>query len=270
MLVALALVLLACSGEAPAPPPAAPPPPPPAEKIDPAAATAAAESRALAPSPEETRKVTQRAGISTDLATLVPERALDLDATNKDVLAVRTGVYLSDTVLTVREAKKEDLVLRLETVKKGLEGMGAGAGLLATLSSLTDRLRNDAITRDELLTELDGLVGMAVPGEGVGPDDRTGPLLQAGAWVATTNLVAKAVLHSGKLDAADTLLRQKAVVDWFRGYLKGEGAGKAEAELLAKLDATLAALGDIAAKEHLTEDDVKTVEAKTGEILSLM
>lgn len=265
MLLAL---ILACATETPQP--LAPATPPPALKIDPVAAAASAVQNALAPSPDETRVVLQRAGIGVDIAGLVPNRTLSLDTSNKDVLAVRTGVYLSDTILTLKEASKEDLTARMDNVHKGLEGMGAGAGLLATIKELTDRVRNDAISRDELLFELDGTIVMAVPEQGVGPADRTGPLLQAGAWVATTHLVAKAILQSGKLEAADTLLRQKGVVDYFHKYLQGDGSGKAQPAILSQLEATLTALGEIAGHAHITEEDVKAIEVKTEEILGLM
>lgn len=276
------LLLAACGGEpsapaakdapgapgpeagAPAAPKAEVPPP-----LDPAAKQAAA-TQALAPSPAETRAVVERAGLGIDIATLIPTRDLVVEGASPDVLAVRTGVYLADTVLTLKEAPKDALVLRLERIHAGLSGMGAGAALLSTVASLTDKVRNDAISRDQLLDEVDAIVGMAVPAEGVGPTDRTGPLLQAGAWAATTNLVASAVLQSGKIEAADQLLRQKDVVEYFRRYVQAEGATKADPALVAQLDAALVALSELAGRPHLGEAEVKAIQAHTGEILALL
>lgn len=273
MPLSILLLLVACGGEPAVTPaeaptavqeaPAAVPP------LDLAAQQAAA-TQALAPSPAETRTVVERAGIGIDIATLVPTRDLVVEGASPDLLAVRTGVYLADTVLTLKEAPKDALVLRLERIHAGLSGMGAGAALLSTVASLTDKVRNDAISRDVLLDEVDAIVGMSVPGAGVGPTDRTGPLLQAGAWAATTNLVAGALLQSGKLDAADQLLRQKDVVAYFRRYVQAEGTVKADPALLTRLDAALGALAELAGRPHLGEPEVKAIQAHTAEILALL
>lgn len=274
MLAVLLSLLAACDSEpaakpAPvAPPPAAAPAAAPPATIDPAAQASA--TRALAPSPAETRKAVESAGISVDLAKLVPQRTLALDGKNADIVAVRTGVTLADTVLTLREADTATLVTRMESIHLGLKTMGAGSGLLATLESLTGQVRNEAISRDALLDELDAIVGSAVPEEGMGPNDRTGPLLQAGAWAATTNLVAAAIVQTGKYDAAEQLLRQKDVVEYFRKYVKEEGAEKADAEVLKQLGASLAALSEIAGKPSLGEAEVKDIQEKTGELLKLL
>jgi len=235
-----------------------------------AAALEATANRVLAPSPEETRLVLERAGITSDVAALVPKRTFRFDTADKDVVAVRTGVLMSDTVLTLTSSTDEELAARLEQVHAGLTAMGAGKGLLDTVSSLSAQTRNKGISRPDLLRALDETVSMAVPEQGVGPDDRTGPLLQAGAWLATIHVAATSTLASGKLDAAGPLFHQKPVVDWFLGYLATDAAQRAPDALLVQLEATLRTLSELAGKTTFTAEDIKQIEDATGKLLSLV
>lgn len=269
----IVLLLLAGCG---APEPTAPPAPAPAPAaVAPVPAVsqgelAALTQRVLAPSPVETRKALERAGVAADVARLVPSRNLVLDGPNVDVVAVRTGVLLADTVLALDTLADPDLLARMKTLQQGLVRMGAGAGLLATVQGLVDRQTNHGITRPELLQALDETVGAAIPEEGLGPDDRTGPLLQSGAWLATTNVAAEAVLQGGKVDAAGTLFRQKAVADWFLGYVRGAAKAKADEQVLKVLEETLTTLSTLSAKESLGEADVRAIRDATGALLGML
>lgn len=268
----LIALLVACGSE-PATSVTAPvvaaPAPAPVPALD-KAQLAAAANRVLAPSPEETRLVLERAGIATDVAALVPRRTFRFDTPDKDVVAVRTGVLLSDTVLTLTAATDEELVGRLEQVHAGLTAMGAGKGLLDTVQGLTEQTRNKGIARADLLRSIDETVSRAVPEDGVGPDDRTGPLLQAGAWLATIHVAAQATLASDKLDAAGPLFHQKPVVDWFLGYLATDAQGKAPDALLVQLEATLKTLGGLAGKFTFTREEVQQIETSTAQLLALI
>ena len=264
------LVLLACGSPEPtpvaAPIVAAPRPPPALSELEREALT----NRVLAPSPVETMKTMERAGIGSDLAVLVPRRKLTVDGPNVDVAALRTGVVLADTVLILKDVSDEDLGLRMQSVLVGLRRIGAGAGLLANVSGVIDRHANGGITRDEILDALDETVSSAVPGSGVGPEDRTGPLLQAGAWLATTNVAAEAVLRSGKYDSAALLFHQRPVVDWFHGYVQGAAKAKADEQVLKLLDETLAELSVTAAKDTFAEADVRRIRDRTAALLEMM
>ncbi len=259
------LLLLACSGGEPAPAPALPPAP----SLTGPELTAAA-SRVFSPSPVETLAVMDRAGITKDLSGFVPRRKLAMDGKNVDLVALRTGVVLADTVLILKDTTDEDLTLRMESVRVGLTRMGAGPALLSTLTGVLERHTNKGITRDEMLRSLDEVVSAAVPESGVGPDDRTGPLLQAGAWLATTNVAADAVLRVGSFDAAASLFHQQPVVDWFRSYVKTAGAEKADAELLRLLETTLAELSGTAAKPTFDEADVRLIRDRTATLLGML
>lgn len=264
----LMLVLGGCGGTEPksaAPPPAAAPSP-----TLPAEAVKEAATDVLAPSPRETREAVEKAGIQLDVAKLVPVRNYKMDATDRDVVAVRTGVLLADSVLTLKEAPTADIEGRLAQVRAGLVTLGAGQGLLNTVDGIRDRFVNGAASRDALLTELDEVVAMAIPGQGVGPDDRTGPLLQAGAWLSATHVVASALVQADRRELGDQLLRQKTAADWFLGYVRAGAEGRAPEDILKRIEATLGELSAIAGKPTLAPEDVNTVRDRTGELLSLL
>lgn len=267
--LALLALLAACATE-----PAAPPPPSapaaPATPTLPAAELKQVTAKVLAPSPRETRDALAKAGIQADVARLVPRRAYRLDAADRDIVAVRTGVLLADAVLTVETASDADLVARLEQVEAGLAGMGAGEGLRAQVRGAVARVRNGGVSRADLLAEIDDVVGMAVPGGGVGPDDRSGPLLQAGAWLASSHLVAQALIDAGRPELADQLLHQQAAAEWFLGYVRAGAEGRADADLLRSVERTLVVLATVAGKPSIPPDDVRAVRDRTAELLALL
>ena len=276
LIVALtALSLQACSGEAPAPE-AKPAEAPSTEKAAPAAAISIADLQAsaqnvtLAPSPAEMQKAMEKAGIADGLSKLVADHPMKMDVANKDVIAVRTGVVLADCLLTVKDAPKEKLIARLDQVKAGLLSLGAGNDIQVTITELSAQITNDAISRDDLVKQLDELHGAIIPEIRFEAGERAVPLIQAGSWLEGSNLVSSAIVNANKPDAGTQLLRQADVVDYFLKYVKTEGADKAADSVLLQLEGTLNKLKEIAAKPTLTLDDVKDVKAQTDSVLALL
>jgi len=262
------VLLLACSGE-PEPVTAPPAEPTPATPLAPEQLEQAIE-HTLTPSPNETRLAVERAGITLSLGTLIPERNWQLDQGGIDRAALRTGVLLGDLVLTVKEAEKPWLVTQLQMIHDGLQAMGAGEGLLSTVADMKASVENDAVSREDLLRQLDDLVGMVPTNEGVGPEDNSGPLLQAGAWLGATNLTSRAVLRSGQLEAADTLLRQKAVAEHFLSYVsEGEGEEKA-GDVQSLLKISLTRMIEISDQETIGRADVEEVRDQTQALIDLL
>lgn len=279
----LALTLAACGGDtetkptdaAPAEPkqgegaPDITPPLPPAA-IAVAELQAQAENIALVPSPAEMQKALEKAGVAGGLSALVQERNFKMDAENKDVIAVRTGVLLADAVLTVKDAPKDKLIERLDKVKSGLAALGAGNDLGAVIDELKNKVANDAVSRDELLKELDELHGATVPEIKYEAGERVVPLLQAGSWLEGSNLVSEAILKAGKPEAANSLLRQPQVAGYFLKYVQVEGADKAPVEVIKQLETTLKKLQEIASKPAMTAEDVAEVKSQTSSVLALL
>ncbi len=275
----LAALLMGCGGETTTPEPA-PDPATPAEEPAPATpddpgldleAMKDAENVALVPSPVETQKALEAAGIDTQLSSLIPKHGFDLANADTDHAAIRTGVILADALLTVKSAEKKALLGRLNQIRDGMGQLGGGKDIDATLQDMRDRVKTDAVDREELLKEFDELSGAVIPELKFNDNERVVPLIEAGSWLEGANLVAKAVKGSPDTGAADTLLKQPAVVDYFIKYVKEEGADKAPAAVTEKLDASLAILKGLAEKEgSLSAEDIETVIKVTDDVLTLL
>jgi hypothetical protein len=275
--LALVLLLAACDGSKPTeeekqavPDPATMTPAAPPTKLTAEELAGAAQNVGLVPSPVETQKALEKAGISSGISKLVPERNFKLTVDNKDVVAVRTGVVLADALLTVKDAPKEKLIERMNLVKTGMAAVGAGADIQRTLDDLIARIQNDGVTRDNLIKELDELQGAVVPEIKYEAGDQVLPLIQAGSWLAGSNLVASAILASSKPEAGSALLRQPQVVEYFQRYVKVEGTTRAPSDVLTQLDGSLATLLEIAKKRAITIDDITVVKSTTDSVLSLL
>jgi hypothetical protein len=239
-------------------------------KFDLATLQAEAKPAALVPSPVEMQKALSAAGITTRLATLVSARNIETVVPDKNAAAVRTGVVLADLVLTVKDAPTPQIVAQLARVKQGLQALGGSPDLAATIDDLSNRLTNDAISRDDLVKELDELRGVMVPAGSYEVGENAVPLILAGSWVEGSHLVAAAMKAENKFDGADNLLKQPAVVDYFLEYVKEEGAQQAPGDLVARLETTLGELKVIAAKPSLGKEDVERIHSATGEVLALL
>ncbi len=264
----------ACGGapETPttAPGPAPEPvPPPPAPALDLATLQAQAQNIALTPSPAEMQAALAKAQITQSLAELVQKRTVSMDTPNKDRVAVRTGVLVADVVLTLKTAEKDDLVARLEGIRTGMQQLGGGADIENTITDLINRIQNDAVSRDELVRDMDELAGVVIPEIEYEAGEKVVPLIQAGSWLEGANLVSSAVITAGNYDAADTLLKQPEVVKYFRQYVKIEG-DKAPDEVVAKLEQTLGQLEMLTSSETLDEEAVKTINEQTDAVLALL
>lgn len=264
-------LLAACSGEPEKPAPA------PAE-AQPAAAPeqilalgdlqAGASMDALVPSPAETQRALANAGLTSSLARLAEGRDFKVDVADADEVAVRTGVVLAHVVLGAKDAPKEKLTAQLGLLKTGLTKLGAKDKMLATIDDLSARIGNDATGRDELVREMDELANVMVPEVEYAIGDRALPLLRAGAWLEGAWLVSGAIQSEGRYEVATTLLRQPAVVSYFKDYLYGEGKQVAPAAIHGQLEQTLSSLEQIVNKESLSQEDVAAIHAATDALLS--
>ena len=225
---------------------------------------------ALTPSPLETRLAAERAGLTTSLPSLIPDRNFNFRNEDVNHIAMRTGILLADTVLTISELPKEQLLQNLKNIEEGLSKMKAGKGLLSMLSDIRVQVTNDSLTRKELLSEMEDIVSMSVPEQGFGKEDKTGPLLQAGAWLSSINLVSKAIVEEKNPSAASKLLRHGKVADYFLLYAETKGRDKAPEAIIKKLQNALQALKSISEKETIILDDVQTIISETDALLSMI
>lgn len=273
MLSTLLALLLACSeAEPPAveAPPAAPPPAATTPAAAPPPVDARAEAEALTPSPMQLQAEMQAAGVATALGPLVPATRFSRPVDDADTIALRTGVQVADAVLAGPTDSKERFLERLAGIRAGLAALGMGEGRLSEFDEFVTEVRNDAASRQDFVAELDRVVAEMVPEEGWGPGDTTGPLLQAGAWLAATNLVAQAVVAKGDDAAADALLKRPRVPTWYLDWAQGEGAAKANPATMEQVTSTLRQLQAITTKDTLTVADAQAIVDATGGLFGWM
>lgn len=278
LLLVNAVLLLACSGgESPvsAPPepaepkvenPATEPPP-----VDKQALAGAEKEASLVPSPTEMQRALTEAGIDKGLSKLVPANQPPQPGDDRDATAVRVGMDLAYTLLTVSDADTPVpvIVARLEQVKAGMKALGADKDIGPTIDDLVGRLQSDSLTRAGLLSELDELHGAVLPEIQFEAGERIVPLIQAGSWVAGVNLVATAIVNAQKPEAAK-LLRQPEVAAYFQRYVRTEGANVAPAGVTKQLDATLDAFQKVAGKPELDLSDASAIVKQTSDVLALL
>ena len=228
------------------------------------------EQEALTPSPLETRKAAEKEGLTTEFSSLIQKRSFDFPTEDTDLIALRTGIILADTVLQIKELEKADLLKNLKTIEENMKLIGAGEGLVFTLTELNTKVTNDALTRDELLFELDEIVAYSRPNEGFGKNDTTGPLLQAGSWLTSINLLSQAMITEGKTDTANSLFRHEKVAEYFLSYVRVEGKEKVPVGIMNTLKVTLESMIEISKKEKISKEDVEKVSQETTVLLELI
>lgn len=223
----------------------------------------------LAPSPLELEAEVAKAGV-TGLDKLVPATMPAISTTNKDQAALQTGIVAAYTVLAGRTLPKDKLIAQIKAMRAGLATVGTGEGTLKAVDRFVEQIENDTAARDDFLKELDAEVQMTAPEEGWGPDDTTGPLLQAGAWLAGIHLVSKRIVEMNDATAADKLLQRDDVAAFFLKYIQtDEGAAKAgsTSEAVANALGQLKAIGE---REAIGVEGAKEVADITGKLLELM
>lgn len=265
------LVLAACSGEPATPEQPAMPPPeataPPDVRFDVKDLQAQASQEALVPSPAEVQRTLQNAGLASRLAEQIKGQSVQVEGGNDDEVAVRTGIVLAQLVLSASTAPKEELTAHITQLKTGLGKLGGGDDIQRALDDLSARIANEASSRDDLVREMDEIAGMMVPDVEFKVGERALPLIRAGAWLEGAWLVTSAIQAEGRYEVATSLVRQPAVVAYFRKYLSNEGQSVIQGELMTELDRTLSTLETVTAKETLGQEDVAAVHDAVGAVL---
>ena len=224
---------------------------------------------ALTPSPREVIAAMKAAGLTVAISDLVPDRELSTAGMSNNLAAVWTGVLAADAILTGADSGQDEFVQRLKAVESGMGQLGAGAGLMATLTDAITRVENGTASREDFLREFEEVLAMKVPGEGWGPEDDSGILVQAGSWLAGVNLVSKAIVVAQKEGAAQVLLRHGSVVDHFLHYVRVEGPDSAPKSGLETLNQSLLEMGVITRKtELLTLADAERIHALTEAVFA--
>lgn len=263
------LALTACGGsetvnEAPAPVPT------PAPEVVHEADTEATVADVLVPSPSETQRAVAAAGIDTTLATLIEHPEINTNEGSEDQVAVSTGVVVADLLLTAKTSSNDQLVAQLASIQAGMAKLEAGSDIDAILEDLKTRVAAESITRDELVSELEALSGAVIPELEFNGRARIVPLIQAGSWLEASNLLSRALLDAHQPAAADALLKQPEVVDYFQRYASDHGMD-APLPVTETLLTTLETLSKVSNKDgSLSDEDLAAVRDATQSVLALL
>lgn len=226
---------------------------------------------ALVPSPAEMQKSLKNAGIKSDLAELIrQDLKISMDVDNKDQVAVRVGVVMADLVLTIKTSDKALKLDRLQRLKDGFAKLGAGNDVALTIDELAKNIENDSVSNDDLLMQFDELSGVMVPELEYEAGEWVVPLIQAGSWLEGSYLVSSAIIKESQYDKASNLLRQPEVAKYFLKYVQREGKSKAPDAVVQQLEKTLLSLKEIADKDQISQDDVKSIQSSTQKVLTLL
>jgi hypothetical protein len=256
-----ALALTACITDpvpAPSPAPQLEPPPPASRDV-------------LAPSTLALRDEVRQAGVGATLSDLVP-RTIPTGLTDghPDLVALKTGVLFARALLGGDGSEKKDFLDQLRGVRTGLATIGGDPTRLTALDTAIERVENDAIAREDFLIELDRHIQQLSPEAGWGPGDTTGPMVQAGAWLAGVDAVARAVVRSGDGAAADRLLRREPVATWFAKYIRSEAG---DARIGSARHAVAGALDELRAifsRPEIGVAGAEEVARITGQLMELV
>ena len=84
------------------------------------------------------------------------------------------------------------------------------------------------------------------------------------------NLVSAAIIKANKPEAANDLLRQRAVVDYFARYVRTDGQEKAPSAVRAELLNVLGNMKEVFSKETLGLEDVQAIKDQTDQLFSML
>lgn len=181
------------------------------------------------------------------------------DEGGPDFIALRTGSALANTLLAMHEVPKDNLIDDLTSIAAGLRAMGAAPETADAIDDLNNRVRTDAAGRDEIDARLRELLAYE-PG-----DARVTPawaIARATARVVTTNVVARMILMSGRLDLAQRLLRVPADATPL--------TGSPSSLPIRRLGEIILRLNEIEAHAQLERGDVVAIIGETSYLIDLL
>ena len=225
----------------------------------------------LVPSPVEMEKKLKEAGLQGELGSQIPAgKSMEVVVADHDQTAIRTGVVMADLVLTLKTSDQATILDRLGKMKAGLQKLGAGQDIYATIEDFETKVSDNSINKADLLSEFDDLSQVMVSELEYEAGEWVVPLIQSGTWLEGANLVSKVMIKEGKYDQANTFFRQKEIVEYFISYVDREGKDRAPDKVIGNLVDTLNQLKVIASKPNIEEADVKKIEELSSVVLGLL
>ena len=220
------------------------------------------------PAPTEFQAALQASNIEIDIRKLVKDSGRTLEGKNRSIIALETGVRLSNLLLSVKAQSKADVIKRVKLAREGVEALGLPAEVLSGIDNTIKDYESGTLSDAELGPVLDILA------KGIRDDlaDQADPtlatLVEAGGWVQGVYLLSTALGEQGITGDAAGLLHQPTVLDHFAKFIKESDAGRAGDPDVVAVIGELEKLQVIASKPELGSDDVKAIAAHTAAILA--
>jgi len=227
----------------------------------------------ITPSPQEMHTALNNASNNSEGLTMPMPEYHDYSGSedNRDHLAVQTGVLLADLVLTWQTATIEQQTSYLQSLKRNCLQLDVGEDVPRQIDSIIEMVQNER-PREEMRRHFDILHGVMVPELETEGAAWLVPLVQAGSWLEGAHLLSQAFMSATDISAANDILLQPRVVEYFQHYVAQAAADGAtvSAGVVRTLQDTLATLKTISEKSALSNSDINTIHSETGEVLDLL
>jgi hypothetical protein len=237
-------------------------------KIDIAAVRNDARTAMFVPAPTEFQAALKESAPDVDIRKLVKDSGRTLEGKNSAVLALETGVRISNVLMSVHTGDKAAILARMRSALEGLRALKAPDRILKEVEQVIGEYEGGTLTDPELGPAFDVLAERINDDLQRMSDPNTATLVQAGGWVQGAHLLSTALSGAAISGDAAALLHQPTVLAYFLGFLKESGPGRAGDPQVAAVITEMEAMQILAAKPELSADDVQAVATHTGNILA--
>ena len=237
-------------------------------KIDIAAVRNEARTAMFVPAPTEFQAALKASAPDVDIRKLVKDSGRTLEGKNTAVLALETGVRISNVLMSVHTRDKAAILVRMKSAREGLVALKAPEGVVKEVDRVIADYNSGSLTDDELGPVFDVLAERINDDLQRMTDSNTATLVQAGGWVQGAYLLSTALSSAGVTGEAAALLHQPTVLEYFLKFLKDSGPARAGDPQVTAVITEMEAMRLIAAKVELGPGDVKAVATHTGNILA--
>jgi len=238
------------------------------EKIDVNAVRDTARTAMFVPAPSEFQAALKVSAEGIDMRKLVQDSDRTLQGKQKPIIALETGVRISNVLMTVHAGDKAATLGRMRKAKEGLTALQAPASVVAEIDRVIADYDGGALSQVELTPALDVLAERINDDLLTGTDVQTATLVQAGGWVQGANLLAKAVGGAGLGGDAAALLNQPTLLAYFLDFLKNSDPGRAGDPDVVAVIGELEKMQAVVANGELTTEDVNAIAGHTDAILA--
>lgn len=269
------LLLLACTGAAPAPEAivtgAGGGEPAPSEPVAPVvpAFDAWPEDPALLPAPSLVAQSLSDHGILASSAEHAASVSYKTDVSVSMIAAARTGAEIGALVIEASVVEPAKLAERVQRIQAGLASLDEESLALQDTANLLVFLSQDP-SPEQVRTQLDQLHAKLLLALEAESDSSVLPVLLAGAWMQAYHLMALGLESTENPGPGHELFYRPPVGAYFSAYVEGVGQGTIPSGMLEPLEGTLDNLRERTEKDPMSAEDLAMVRQGLGDILGML